>query len=123
MLLAALPTLVGHVKAGKVKLLAINQATRSMQAPDVPTVAEIGVPGFDYPGKIGLLGPAGMPRGMVQRLYAEVVKAVKHPDTVQRFAGLGVEPVGGTPEAYVSDSRTDIERYAKVVRAAGIKAD
>jgi tripartite-type tricarboxylate transporter receptor subunit TctC len=123
MLLAALPSMSSHLKAGTVKLLAINTATRSPQAREVPTVAEMGVPGFDYPSKIGVLGPAGMPRGIVQKLYGEIVKAVNHQDTLKRFAGLGVDPVGGTPEAYASDNRTDIERYAKVVKAAGIKAD
>ena len=123
MSVAALPSMIAHIKAGKVRLLAINTATRSPQARDVPTVAESGVPGFDYPSKIGLLGPAGMSRGIVQKLHGEIVKAVNHPDTLQRFAGLGVDPVGGTPEAYASDNRTDIERYAKVVKAAGIKAD
>jgi tripartite-type tricarboxylate transporter receptor subunit TctC len=123
MSVAALPSLVAHIKAGRVKLLAINTATRSPQAREVPTVAEMGVPGFDYPSKIGLLGPAGMSRGIVQKLYGEIVKAVNHPDTLQRFAGLGVDPVGGTPEAYASDNRIDIDRYAKVVKAAGIKAD
>lgn len=123
MSVAALPSLASHIKAGRVRLLAINTATRSPQARDVPTVAENGVPGFDYPSKIGLLGPAGMARGAVQKLHGQIVKAVNHPDTLQRFSGLGVDPVGGTPEQYASDNRTDIERYAKVVKAAGIKAD
>lgn len=123
MSVAALPSMVAHIKAGRVRLLAINTATRSPQARDVPTVAEMGVPGFDYPSKIGLLGPAGVSRGIVQKLYGEIIKAVNHPDTLQRFAGLGVDALGGTPEAYASDNRIDIERYAKVVKAAGIKAD
>ena len=123
MSVAALPSILAHIKAGKVRLLAINTATRSPQAREVPTVAEMGVPGFDYPSKIGLLGPAGVPHGIVQKLYGGITKAVNHPDTLQRFAGLGVDPVGGTPEAYASDNRIDIERYAKVVKAAGIKAD
>lgn len=123
MSMAALPSLVAHIKAGKVRLIAINTATRSPQARDVPTVVEMGVPDFDYPAKIGLLGPAGMPRGIVQKLYAEALKAVKLPDTLQRFAALGVDSLGGTPEAYAADNLIDIARYAKVVKAAGIKAE
>jgi tripartite-type tricarboxylate transporter receptor subunit TctC len=123
MSVAALPSLMAHIKAERVRLLAINTATRSSQAPDVPSIAEMGTPGFDYPSKIGLLGPAGVSRGIVQKLYANIVKAVNHPDTLQRFTPLGVDPVGGTPETYVADNSADIERYARVVKAAGIKAD
>ncbi len=123
MSVAALPSLVSQIKAGKVRLLAINTSKRSSQAPDVPSIAEFGAPGFDYPSKIGLLGPAGLPRGIVQKLHAAIVKAVSHPDTLKRFAGLGVDAVGGTPEAYAADNLVDIERYAKVAKATGIKAD
>jgi tripartite-type tricarboxylate transporter receptor subunit TctC len=123
MSVAALPSLVAHMKAGRVRLLAANTASRSPQARDVPTIAELGTPGFDYPATVGLLGPAGMSRGIVQKLYADIVKAVNHPDTLQRFAALGVDPVGGTPEAYAAGNNADIERYVGVVKAARIKAD
>ena len=123
MSVAALPSLTAQIKAGRVRLLAINTAKRSSQAPEVPTIAEKGAPGFDYPSKIGLLGPAGVPRAIVQKLHDAIVKAVNHPDTLKRFAGLGVDAVGGTPEAYAADNVADIERYARVAKATGIKAD
>jgi len=123
MSVAALPSLTAQIKAGRVRLLAINTAKRSSQAPEVPTIAEMGAPGFDYPSKIGLLGPAGVPRAIVQKLHDAIVKAVNHPDTLKRFAGLGVDAVGGTPEAYAADNVADIERYSKLAKAAGVKAD
>ncbi len=123
MSVAALPSLTAQIKAGRVRLLAINTSSRSPQAPDVPTIAEMGAPGFDYPSKIGLLGPAGVPHAIVQKLHAAIVKAVNHPDTLKRFAGLGVDAVGGTPEAYAADNVADIERYARLAKAAGVKAD
>ncbi len=123
MLFSALPAIEAHVKAGKVKLLAISVPRRSPQAPEVPTIAELGVPGFDFAPEIGLLAPAGTPRAIVSRLSAEVAKAVKTSDVAQRFQQLGIDPVGNTPEAYSAQIRNDYERYGRVVRVSGAKID
>jgi tripartite-type tricarboxylate transporter receptor subunit TctC len=123
MLFSALPAIEAHVKAGKVKLLAISVPQRSPQAPEVPTIVELGVPGFDFAPAIGLLAPAGTPPAIVSRLAAEVAKAVRSPDVAQRFRQLGIDPVGNTPEAYGAQIRSDYERYGRVVRVSGAKID
>jgi tripartite-type tricarboxylate transporter receptor subunit TctC len=123
LLYSALPSIAGHLKDGKVKMLAISTAKRSPQTPDVPTVAESGIPGYDFVAEIGMLAPAGTPREVVNRLAGEVAKAVKQPDVVQRFTQLGIEPVGSTPEAYAQANKIDYEKYATIVRATGAKID
>lgn len=121
---SALPSIAPHMSAGRVKLLAANTLKRSAQAPEVPTVAEVtGIRDFDYPPEIGVLAPAGTPKVIVNRLSAGIAKAVRHPDTVQRFTTLGIEPVGNTPEAYAAQIRIDIEKYAKAVKVSGVKLD
>lgn len=121
---SALPSLAGQLKAGRVKLLAVNTSARSAQAPNVPTVAEItGIPDYDYPPQIGVMAPAGTPQNIVAQLASGIARAVRHPETVQRFTVLGIDPVGNTPEAYARQIRIDIEKYAKAVKASGVRAD
>ena len=123
LLYSALPSIAGHLKDGKVKILAISSEKRSAQTPDVPTVAELGIPGYDYVAEIGMLAPAGTPREIVQRLATEMAKVVKQPDVVQRFTQLGIDPVGSTPQAYAALNKSDYEKYAKLVKASGAKID
>lgn len=121
---SALPSLAGHLKAGRVKLLAVNTSKRSAQVPAVPTIAEIiGVPDFDYPPEIGVLAPSGTPSTVISRLASGIAGAVRHPDTVQRFTTLGIEPVGNTPAEYAAQIQIDIAKYAKAVKISGAKAD
>src|SRR5918992_828649 len=105
LLYSALPSIEPHVKAGKVKILAVSTAQRSSQTPDVPTVAESGIPGYEFVAEIGFYAPSGTPRETVSRLAAEAQKAVKQPDVVQRLRQLGIDPVGSTPEAYNDANR------------------
>jgi tripartite-type tricarboxylate transporter receptor subunit TctC len=123
LLYSALPSIESHVKAGKVKILAISTAQRSPQTPEVPTVAEAGIPGYEFVAEIGYYAPAGTPREIVSRLAAEAQKAVKQPEVVQRFRQLGIDPVGSTPDAYNAANRASFAKYAKVVRAAGVKIE
>jgi tripartite-type tricarboxylate transporter receptor subunit TctC len=123
LLYSALPSIESHVKAGKVKILAISTAQRSPQTAEVPTVAESGIPGYEFIAEIGYYAPAGTPREIVSRLAAEAQKAVKQPEVVQRFRQLGIDPVGSTPDAYNAANRASFEKYAKVVRAAGVKIE
>ena len=121
---SAFPSILQHVKAGRVKLLAVNTLKRSSYAPDVPTVAEVtGLRDFDYPPLIGVLAPARTPQTVVGRLAGAIAGAVQHPEVVQRFSVLGIDPVGSTPEAYVAQTRIDIERYARAVKASGAKVE
>jgi tripartite-type tricarboxylate transporter receptor subunit TctC len=121
---AAFPAILQHVKAGRVRLLAVNTAKRSAYAPEVPTIAELtGLSDFDYPPLIGVLAPARTPQVVIARLSDAIAAAVRHEDLQQRFTALGIDGVGSTPEAYAKQIRVDIEKYARAVRAANLKVD
>jgi tripartite-type tricarboxylate transporter receptor subunit TctC len=123
LLYSALPSIESNVKAGKVKLLVASTLKRSPEAPDVPTVAEMGVPGYDFAPSIGVLAPAGTPAAVVQKISVEIAKALKHPEVAQRYKQLGIEPVGSTPEAYAAINRASYEKYGQVVKVTGTKAE
>jgi tripartite-type tricarboxylate transporter receptor subunit TctC len=124
LLFAALPSIAPHVKAGRLKLLAVNTLKRNAQAPEVPTVAEVtGIRDYDYPPAIGVLAPAKTPKAVIDRLAAAIQEAVRHPETVARYRALGIDPVGNTPAEYAAQTRRDIAKYAKAVKASGIKVD
>lgn len=122
MLMVAFPAISQHVKAGNVKMLAVTSAARSPLAPELPTIGEF-IPGYDFTAEIGLLAPAGTPPAIVNKLAAEVAKAVRHPDTIQRLAGLGATPVSTTPEAYAENIRRHLVRFEKAVKDSGAKAE
>jgi tripartite-type tricarboxylate transporter receptor subunit TctC len=123
LLFSALPSIETHVKAGRLRMLAASTAKRAAEAPEVPTVAELGVAGFDFTPEIGIVAPAATPAAIVQRLAAEIARAVKDPQTVQRFVQLGIEPVGSTPAAYTALIRASYDRYARAVRISGAKVE
>jgi len=123
LLYAALPSIESHVKAGKVKILAMSALQRSPQTPDVPTIAESGIPGYEFLAEIGYYAPTGTPQDIIGKLAAEVQKAVKQPDVVTRFKQLGIDPVGSTPETYNTMNRANYQKYEKVVKASGAKID
>ncbi len=110
-------------QAGKVRPIAISSAKRSTTAPDVPTVAESGVPGYDYVSWLGVVGPAGMPRDIVVKINAETNRILQQPDVKERLHQLGTTPVGGTPEEFGSYIRNQVETWHKVVKAAGSKVE
>jgi tripartite-type tricarboxylate transporter receptor subunit TctC len=123
-LVASLPAILQHVKSGNVKLLAVSSLQRSPQAPDVPTIAEAAIPGFDFATEIGILAPAGTPPEAVAKLNAEITKALKHPDSVKRITEvMGAVPVGSTSEAYDKALTEGLDRYAKAVKISGAKAE
>jgi tripartite-type tricarboxylate transporter receptor subunit TctC len=123
LLYSALPSIGGQLKDGKVKMLAISSLKRSPHTPDVPTVAETGIPGYDFVAEIGMLAPANTPREVVNRLSGEIAKVVKLQDVVQRFTQLGIDPVGSTPDAYGQINKADYDKYAAIVKATGAKID
>ena len=123
LLYAALPSIQGHVKDGKVKILAVSTPQRSPQAPEVPTVAESGIPDYDFVAEIAIYAPTGTPRDIVQKLSAQAARAVKQPDVVERFKQLGIDAVGSTPDALAQQNKANYEKYAKVVKASGAKID
>ena len=124
MVYSAFPSLSNFAKDGKVKLLAANSRNRSTLAPEIPTVAELtGMADYDYSPTIGYLAPAGTPRDIIVKLATTMAEIVKMPEIVQRFAGLGIEPVGGTPEEQAAQWKSDAERFSKVVKSSGAKAE
>jgi tripartite-type tricarboxylate transporter receptor subunit TctC len=118
-----LPNVIQHVRAGKMKALAVSTAKRSALAPDVPTVAEGGVPGYDISVWFGILVPAGTPRDIVQRLNSEIVKILNSPDIKERILKQGVEVQTGSPEQLDGFVKAEVARWAKVIKEAGIKVD
>lgn len=117
---ATIPTALPHVRNARLRALAVSTARRSKAAPELPTVAEAGVPGYEYASWVGLLAPAGTPRPILARLNAESVKIVNSPELREHLATEGSEPTGGTPEQFTATLAAEIARWQKVVKAAGI---
>lgn len=116
-----MPVYLPQVKAGKIRALAVSSAKRSTAAPDLPTIAEAGVPGYDSGAWFGLLAPAGTPKPIVDRLSAETARILRLPDVNKRISELGAEPVGGTPEAFTALIRSEMDKWAKVIREAKVE--
>ena len=109
-----------HVATGKLRAIATSGRQRSRALPEVPTVAESGLPGFEVVLWQGLLAPAGTPRAIIERLHEGVVAGMAKPDLRERFAQLNVEPVGGTPAQFGAYLQSEYDKWGKVIRAAGI---
>ena len=122
MVFASPPALMGFVKSGQAKLIAINSTKRSDLAPNVPALGEK-IPGFDFAFNVVVLARAGTPPEVVNRLSAEIAKAVKAPDAVEPLRVAGVDPVGGTPEQLAAAMRSEADRVAKAAKRAGLKAE
>jgi tripartite-type tricarboxylate transporter receptor subunit TctC len=121
--LAGLQTVLPHARSGKLKALAVTGAKRAQIAPEVPTVAESGVPGYAFDVWYGLVFPGGTPAAIVSKMNAEVVKQLKSPEVSKRFASAGVEPQTNTPEQFAELIRREIVTWGKVVKAANIKVE
>ncbi len=118
-----LPSVLPFIKSGRLKPLAVSSAARSRALPEVPTVAESALPGFDVTVWFAVLAPAATPREIVNRLNAEVVKAIKTQDMRDRLAQQGAEAIGNTPEDFAAIIKRDLAKWAKVVKDANIKLD
>ncbi len=110
-----------HLASGAIRALAVSGEKRSPQLPDVPTVAESGFPGFNVITWNGLVAPGGTPKLIIERLAAEIARAVKHPAFVARLASLGADPLGDTPGEFAARISADLDLWAQAVAAAGIK--
>ena len=117
---ASLPAVIQFVRSGKVRLIAQAGVKRSSAAPDVPTMEESGLPGFVVSSGFGILGPAGTPRLIVDRVHASIRAALGSADVKKVFADQGADPVGSTPEEYEAFNRSEIARWQKVAREANI---
>ena len=111
------------VKAGRLRALAVTTATRSAVAPEVPTLAESALPGFEVGSWQGVFAPAGTPSAIVKRLNTEIVKILNLPDVKEKLAGLGAEPVGNTSEEFGALVKSEVVKWADVVKKSGAKVD
>jgi tripartite-type tricarboxylate transporter receptor subunit TctC len=112
-----------HVRGGKLRALALSAAKRSPEYPDLPTFAEAGLPQYDTNAWYSMHAPAGTPQPVVRRLNSELVAILKDPDITARFKQLSTEPVGNSPEEFAAFVKSELEKYARVIKAAGIKLD
>jgi len=119
--MATISTALPQVRAGRLRALAVTGLRRSSALPDLPTVAESGVPGFDYASWTGMLAPARTPVAVIDRLNAESVKVMQGPEMKAMLATEGAEPIGSSPQQFAEQIRTEIARWTQVVRAAGIR--
>ena len=111
------------MKAGRLVGLGVPGAKRSPALPDVPTFAESGQAGFDVTSWVGILAPVKTPRPIVEKLQREIASALREPKVRERYAALGIEPVGNTPEQFTEQIKADLARWEKVVKAANIRVE
>ena len=114
---------LSQVKGGRVRALAVTTSKRTKLAPELPTIAESGLPGFDISTWFGIFVPAGTPRPVVDRLHAEFTRALAAPDVREKMLALGAEPVGSTPEQFTAYVKAEAAKYAKLVRTSGARVD
>ena len=118
-----LPPSLPQIKAGKLRALAVTSATRAPALPDVPTVAEAGLPGFEASSWFGVLAPAGTPPAIVAKLNAEIAKWLTSPEAKEKLASVGANIAGGTPEDFARHIQAETAKWAKVVKESGAKVD
>ena len=120
---SSMPPALPLINAGKLKALGVTTAKRLVPLPNVPTIAESGVPGYEAVNWYGVFVPAGVPKEIVAKLHADVVRVLKQPDVKDRFAGEGGEIVADTPEEFAAFVRKEIPKWSKVVKDAAVKVD
>ena len=120
---ANVPAVFHHVQARRLRPIALSGPRRTTAAPGIPTIAESGIPGFAVTSWFGVAAPAKTPRPIIDRLHAEMVRALATPDLRDRIQAMGADPVGNTPEQYTAFVQNEIAKWAKVIRAAGIKGE
>ena len=118
-----LPTALPPVKGGRLKVLATGSAKRLPMLPDVPTVAESGIPGYESSSWYGFVAPANLPPDVLQKLNAEIVRALREPDVMEKLTSAGVIVVAGTPQEFAAHIRSEMDKSARIVRAANIQPD
>jgi len=122
-MMPAVPTALVYIKDGRLRPLGVSGAKRSQAAPDIPTIAEAGIAGYEATQWFGILAPAGTPRAIVDRWHRETVRALKDPEVRDRLVADGADPVGSTPEEFAAYLRAETIKWAKVVKAIGIQPE
>jgi len=123
MAFSSVPAVLPHIKAGRLVALGVGSAKRSPALPNIPTIAEAGVPGYEYTTWYGVFAPAKTPRTLIARLNAEIVKAMETPDIKDRFTALGGDPDPGTPEELRAYMANESAKWAKIIKAANIRVE
>jgi tripartite-type tricarboxylate transporter receptor subunit TctC len=118
-----MPSVIGYARQGKLRAIAVTGAKRSQAAMDIPTVAESGVPGYEVTTWYGIAAPGKASREIVDRLNSEILRALKSPDMQARFKDYGADPIGNTPEQATAYVQSEITKWAKVIKAAGLKGE
>lgn len=118
-----LPTVLPHIRSGKLRALAVGTRKRSALVPEYPTISEAGVPGYESSTAFGVLAPAKTPAAVIGRLNQEIVKILNSPDIKERLSAQGLEAAGGTPQQYAAHLKEELAKYGRIVKAAGIKLD
>ena len=116
-----IPAAIGHIRNGKIRAIAVTSANRDRQLPDVPTIAESGLPGYEIVAWFGMVAPAKTPADIIGRLHAEIVRTLKDPGVQERIGKLGFEGVGNTPAEFAAFVKSEDAKLGKVIRAAGMK--
>ncbi len=115
--------LVPHVQSGKLRAIAVTSRKRSALLPNVPTLAESGLPDYESGSWYGILAPAGTPREVIDKLHGGIVRALRQPEVAKRLAAEGAEVIGSTPDEFGAHIKAEVARVAAVVRAAGIRPE
>jgi tripartite-type tricarboxylate transporter receptor subunit TctC len=118
-----MPTVIQFARNGKLRAIAVTGAKRAPATPDIPTVAESGVPGYEVTAWYGVSAPAKTPPAVVERLNSEMLRALKLPDVREQLKSQGADPVGSTPPQYTAFMQNEISKWAKVIAVAGIKGE
>jgi len=122
-LLTNMASVLPHMKSGRIKALGVSSAKRSPLAPEVPTIAEAGVPGFEYMTWYGMLVPAGTPRPIVERIQADTAKIIQAPQTRGRFSTQGLDVYGNAPSEFQAYLGAELAKWDKVIRATGVRVE
>jgi tripartite-type tricarboxylate transporter receptor subunit TctC len=120
---ATMPSAIGYVRSGRLRGIAVTTERRSPSTPELPTIAETGVAGYEAGSWYGLSAPAGTSKEIITRLHAETLKVVGLPDVKERLFNAGFEIVTSTPEEFAAFTRNEIQKWGKIVKAAGLKVD
>ncbi|RCW70440.1 Bug family tripartite tricarboxylate transporter substrate binding protein [Pseudorhodoferax soli] len=119
----SMPSSIGQIRAGKLRAIAVTTAKRASALPDVPTIAESGVPGYDISTWYGVWAPPGTPAEIVDRVSQEIAQIVRQPAVRERLAALGAEPVGNTPQEFAAYTRSELAKWERIVKASGATVD
>jgi len=123
MLYSSIPSVLPQVRSGQLNAIAVGSAKRLASLPDIPTISESGVPGYEAYSWVGLVAPAKTPRDIIQKLNGEIADILRQKDVAEKLLGQGAIPIGDSPEQFAQYIRAEIDKWGAVVRSANIKAD